>query len=1370
MALADQLHRDDLPPDVRDELARSVQRPSSEPESPGDEETLRTLVENVNVGVYRTNGVDGRILSANPALARMFGYDSPAELMQSRSSDTYVNPEDRERLLNEAVEEGSIHDREVRLRRRDGSEFWASVSAQVAYRPDGGVRWMDGIIEDITERKQATERLARLNLLLRTIGEIGQLIDRERDPLRLMQGVCDHIAGAEGYDYAWIVRTDEDASFLDATQSGFDETFGRFCDTWREGKLPDCWFPMLEEPGIHVFHAEAEPCTECPVLRERPCRGGVGVRLAHGGRTLGFLRMAGPEALGADEEEHALLEELAADVGFALHSVRMTQERDSANRELRDSQLRFRAMIEHSSDVVFTIETGERFGLVSPSAKRVLGYAPHELAARNVAQFVHEESAEALAALEAPGEGLTTEIRFRHADCSWRTLEVVATCQTEGSPLAGVVVNARDVSDQKRAEAALCASEEKHRGLYETSSDAIMLLDDQGFLDCNEATLRVFGCATTEDFLGKHPSQLSPEFQPDGSPSREAADERMGTAMREGSNLFDWLHCRVDGTPFPAEVLLNRLEFDGQPVLQAVVRDITQRKRAEDAVERERAKLSAMIGGMEEGVVFADADNVIVEANEYFCRFVKSDRSDLVGKTMTELHAGPVLERVLGHIGRFRDVPHAEPFTMQRALGEAEVMLRMQPIYRGDRYDGVLLNVIDVTELVAARKAAEAAKGELEQSIEQATRLAEAAEAANRAKGEFLANMSHEIRTPMNGIIGMTELALDTSLTPEQREYLEMSRSSAESLLTLINDILDFSKMEAGKLDFLPAPFRLRDTVSGVMKTLAVRAHGKGLELNCDIAADVPNDLMGDAGRLRQVLVNIVGNAVKFTEEGEINVEVRRESPDAESSVLRFSVTDTGIGIPKKVQKDVFEPFSQADGSATRRYSGTGLGLSISTQIVELMGGRISLDSELGRGSTFSFTATFGVGEPTEASTPACSSELKGVRVLVVDDNETNRRIIAGALRRWGTHAVLAEGGAEALAALARARDLGSGFDLVLLDRMMPGMDGFELAERIQAEPGLGGPRLVMLTSAGIGGESERCRELGIQAYLMKPITQDELRDAILRALGPSVDASAQMRSAPEQAGAPAEDSLSILLAEDHPVNRKLAARLLEKRGHEVSVAQTGQEAVTAVKAQSFDLILMDIQMPVMDGMAATKAIREMEADTDSRTPIVAMTAHAMKGDRERCLQAGMDGYVAKPLNREDLFGEIARVTSGALEADSPEATGAAATGVFNREDMLQRVDGDEELMAEIIELFLEDAPEQLSAIREAFGQADIEALGRCAHGLKGSAGNVSAPALREVALEVERAAANGPLDGVDTMIGRLDAELARFRSIVAAR
>jgi two-component system sensor histidine kinase/response regulator len=792
---------------------------------------------------------------------------------------------------------------------------------------------------------------------------------------------------------------------------------------------------------------------------------------------------------------------------------------------------------------------------------------------------------------------------------------------------------------------------------------------------------------------------------------------------------------------------------------QELNQEISERKRAEATLRREEKRYRDLGDLLPQTIFEADESGNLT--------FVNRSAFDNFGYTQEDFANGLNVAQMLAPEERERvKEVFSKTLSEERGSREAEITaLRKDhttfpaivfsgPIVQSGKSVGVRGFIIDIT----GRKRSE----------NELLRAKETADAANKAKSEFLANMSHEIRTPMNGIIGMTGLLLDTPLVPEQREYAEAVRVSADSLLRIINDILDFSKIEAGKMDLEILDFDLRTTVEDTVDMMAVKAEEKKLELACFLHHDVPSLLRGDPGRLRQILLNLAGNAIKFTEKGEVAIRVTLEDESDTHARLRFAVSDTGTGISKDRMDRLFKSFSQVDASTTRKFGGTGLGLVISKKLAETMGGRMGVESEEGRGSTFWFTGIFDKqpgGEETTSSQPA---EIRGLRILVVDDNPTNRIILREQLRSWGCLPEEAPDGESAWAKLQEAMEARTPFRLAILDMEMPNMDGAMLGRKIKEDPKLRATMLVLLTSRGNRGDAKEMKAIGFSAYLTKPIKASQLHDCLTLVVSREpLERKAQPMPIVTRHSISEEKkrNIRILLAEDNVVNQKVALRILERIGYRADAVANGKEVLSALEIIPYDLILMDVQMPEMDGFEATAAIRAKEMDLGGHIPIIAMTAHAMKGDREHCLEAGMDDYVSKPIQPQSLIEVIGRWVDKVVlkKSEGPLIEPSEAREVFDKRGLLDRLGGDEAFLREILGTFLDDAPKQIERMQRHLKEEDLVGLGLQAHSLKGAAMNIGGNGLQKVAFEIEVAARNRELDRARKLVTEI---LKEFKSL----
>jgi len=847
--------------------------------------------------------------------------------------------------------------------------------------------------------------------------------------------------------------------------------------------------------------------------------------------------------------------------------------------------------------------------------------------------------------------------------------------------------------------------------------------------------------------------------------------------VNHADGTIRWVHDR--GQP-------ERNATRGQAWIDGVLFDVTARKQAEAGLEQQHARLLALMESIPDKIYFKDADSRFQMIGKVTAEtFGLEDPSQAVGKTdfdfFSKEHAQPAFEDEQEIMRTGRPLAYREERETWPDGHETWAATTKLPYADGH---GKIIGTFGISRDITSHKQAQRElaeiNGRLEAAIAVATEKTLQAELANASKSEFLANMSHEIRTPMNGVIGMVGLLLDTELDEDQRHYAETVRTSGEALLDLLNDILDFSKIEAGGVELESVGFDLRALLDDFAAMPAMRAHAKGLEFICAAAPDVPSQLTGDPGRLRQVLLNLAGNAVKFTQRGEISVRARLVAETDTEAVVAFSVRDTGIGIAPKDQGRLFEKFTQADASTTRRYGGTGLGLAISKRLVELMGGEIGLVSEEGRGSEFWFHVRLGKSAERER-TLVPTVEIGGVHVLVVDDNATNREVLAAQLTAWGVRSEGVADGPSALQALKTASASGDPYQIAILDMQMPDMDGADLARAVKADATLESTHLVLMTSLGQRGDARRMEEIGFAAYLVKPARQSDLFDSLAVVLARSqVDHTPQRIVTRHAVREMRRGALRILLAEDNVTNQQVAVGILRKLGLRADAVPNGVEAVRALEMIPYDLVLMDVQMPGMDGLEATRQIRDPGSAVLNRAvPIIAMTAHAMKGDRERCLEAGMDDYVTKPIVPEALAAAIDRWLPQADEVareavppglvpPEPASDGAEPPG-FDAAGMMARLVDDVELASIVVRGVLDDAPKLIEALRDRLDAHDAPGAMLQAHTIKGASAAVGGEAMRVVAAEMEHAAAAGEVDAATARLPELEAAFARLRDAMAA-
>ena len=1182
------------------------------------------------------------------------------------------------------------------------------------------------------------------------------------------------------------------SSTISRGKKEWEATFDSFSDLIfvvdAQSKIIRCNHAVIDRLNTMYLNVIGKPITDILALSEQDSAAGL------------TENAKGFSWLGRIYDVSVFSIQIEGSTSQSLYILRDITRRKEAEAQLEQSETLFRGLFDLSPDAVVVIDPHD--SVLWPimdcnmAACVMNGYQREELIGQsidilNLTSGTPEERTAYLERLRQTGS-FKLETHHRRKNGEVFPVEVSTSLIRIGERELIIGID-RDITERKQLDEKLAASTAELRALFGAMQDIVMVFDREGRYVQIAPTSTQQLYQSPNEMLGKTVFEVLPQ----------SLAKTIHTAIQDALRTRRQIHVeyslpiRDNDAEVWKDAAVSPLTED---TVFWIARDISERKQVEAELLREKQFLEALILNSPAAIVVLDTLENIVSCNPAFERLFGYTSAEAVGKNLDSLITTP------------ETIGEATSYTQQAMTG------LVHGIGKRRRKDGYLasVEVFGVPIIVDEERIGALA---IYHDITELDKARSEAEEANRAKSEFLANMSHELRTPMNGVIGMLELALDTSLTSEQRDYLQTSLQSAEALLTLLNDILDFSKIEAGRLELEAINFSLRNAVEDVAYTLAKRAQDKGLEMACLVHPDISFQLRGDPGRLRQILVNLVGNAIKFTHQGEIVISAEPIKETDTHVTIHFTVQDTGIGIPYERQAAVFDRFTQADGSTTRKYGGTGLGLTISRQLVEAMGGRIGVESTPGEGSSFWFDLKFeklAREKPVTAPLTLGPVNLTQARILIIDDNQTNRMILTKNVEALGSRVEAVSGGAKGLELLRNAHRAGDPYHVVLLDMQMPGMDGEQTARAIKSDPAVKDTKILILTSMGHRGDASRLEALGCSGYLLKPVKQQLLFDAVVAVLG---------REENQGPGLITRHTLSeqrkfgsrILLAEDNPINQKLAVVLLQKAGYSVDAVENGAQALEKVQTSHYNVVLMDVQMPEMDGLEATQKIREWEQDTGRHIPIIAMTAHAMQGDRERCLEAGMDDYVTKPLDPKvffsaldrwlqatDLAGEIVESPQDysshedtfSLDMDDGmfgESTPASARGKMGTfdetqgrpapilqtisstdalpvdfESALVHFSGDRDFMMTMFSHYKEQLRERVNEFHSALQDRDSNRLARLAHNLKGVSLNFSADRLANITLQLEEICKHEDLTAAPSLVAQLEEEAHRVQKYLS--
>jgi PAS domain S-box-containing protein len=1354
------------------QIATSIERKQAEDKLRESEALYRAVLDSSPDAIAIVD-MKGKVLMVSHESVTLFGYEREEEILGRLYTD-FIIPEDQARAISTPAlrQQGAIGGLvEYHAVRTDGSIFNFEANSQFILNANGQPTQMIIIGRDITKRKQAETTLRESQLLYHSLIEVSPLSIYRKDLkgrftfankrfLELSQITLADLIGKTDFD---LHPSDQAEKYRRDDQAVMDS-----------GQVQE----IIEERAIIGGMNTTVQTIKAPVFD-----GDGNIK----GVQISFWDITDRrQAEVALRESEARFRSLFDDSPISLWVEDFSAVKERLDDLRADGVEDFDAYFSQHPEVVKECAALVKVLDVNKATLDLHGVVSKEDLLNNLTTIFPEQVIEyfrkelvlvasGVTHFELETMDQTLGGKMKTVNLNW------AVIPGHESDLSKVIVSLIDITERKQTEIALYESEAKMRAIADSARDAILMMDPQGrIIYWNPAAEHIFGFTNAEAMGQNLHKLIVPQQYHEAHRAAFPTFVQTGQGAAIGKSL-EMEACRKDGTDIYIQISLSALQMNDEWYAVAIIGDITERKQAEEALRESETKFRSIAENLSDVIFITDEKGILSYVSPAAFTVFGYQPDESLGHPFTnyldEKEAPKILSIFEDAIRTGKTTPNLGLMAKKKDGDLFHIELNSSLIRKDEKIIGTIGLLRDISERKHAEEVLLESNRQLEDSITRANTLAVKAEMANVAKSEFMANMSHEIRTPMNGVIGMTGLLLDTNLNEEQRKFAEMVRSSGETLLTLLNDILDFSKIEAGKLDLEMLDFDLLSFLDDFSTSQSLRIKEKGLDYLCDIDPQVPALLQGDPGRLRQILTNLVGNSVKFTNKGEVALHVSCLSESSDSVELRFSIRDTGIGIPADKLGLLFNKFSQVDASITRKFGGTGLGQAISKQLVELMGGAIGVNSEAGQGSEFWFTVRLGLQPDRMQDKPHSLADLKGIRILVVDDNEANRAAVGGYLSFWGMLPTEVNGGVAALQALTEARDQGNPFPIAILDMRMPDMDGETLGKAIKSDENLSGTRLILLSSMGERGDARRFAKIGFSGYLLKPTRQRDLFNVLTTTLAGDTSPTetrpiVTRHSAREIIRTSTKVGTRILLAEDNRTNQLVALGILKNVGQRADVVSNGIEALRALEVIPYDLVLMDVQMPELDGMETTRRIRDTQSTVlNHNIPIIAMTAHALQGDRERFLAAGMNDYVSKPIDPRALVEALNRWLPGdagarlasdqTMKMPSPEK---AELKVFDKVALLQRLMNDDELARIVIAGFLKDIPYQIQSLKDYLEAGDITSSERQAHTIKGAAANVGGEALRATALEFEKNVKSSDLDVLRKLIGELELQFNRLK------